>query len=1202
MVSPMVPTSSISIPRKGEKLEKYYCSDKSMTGRPIRIYLFCLSANVYLFLSCLPCLNAQSFAYEQIGIEEGLPASEVLAICQDEEGAMWIATNPGLSRFDGFYFDQYFQADNMRLGKIHSIQKDPQGFLWFGGENGLFVLRNHQLHQTLLSGRQWFMQEVFPDEDGSLWMACLDGLYHLPVEQADSIRNGHNPLVPPEMVLSDWPQKSQGDMRVQAICRGPENGIFFTTDFFVFRWEAGQYEVIWGDNTRKDDYITIKQIDDKIYWGAIPGFYRYQQGKVTFLPGSDGYGKKILAYKDEVLMTTSTSVFRLEKDSLHFLIFPEAFDLIQLNTLAKDREDNLWLGSWEGVLKAAPSVFDKFSIPNIPVFGITADSLGQLLIGTAKGKGYIWSNQTAIPYINGKSAGLDRAEITSMATDRFGNEWFASAYQGLLWRSDQGLKHFTAGDGLGDNSFFFMLSLNNEKLLVGGDGGVVLITPDTKGGTFQRFDFEPQEGDYVVFNSGFEVDTEDLLLGSDHGLFRWNATSGLSPVQMEGLDAFEPNIRKIVPDGAGAAFLATLGNGIMRISFGSTEKTIKRDSAWMSTYPIQEKVWLDLEKDHRGDLWAASFRELCLFPKEQQARPRCFDRTDGFFQASYPDVYLQKQASGKMYAGCSNGLISFHPDSVTINHKTNVQLRKVVLLPENRPIYEWNQANNLSTVHLAPQENSLRFQFSAMHFRNRKRTSFEYRLLPLEPTWQYIEGKTEVSYRQLPPGNYTFEIRSGSNPGSNAPVVFPFEVFPPFWMRGWFFALFSIFLFGVLWWVYDRRQKLRQNRISRQTLDYFATSTYGENTEEEILWDTARNAVISLGLQDCVVYLIEGNSLIQKAAFGPKKSGRRSIKDPIQIPVGSGISGSVAASGIPEIVKNTRKDARYIIDDEERLSEICVPIKHEDQVIGVIDCEHPTRDYFTKKHLQTLQILASLCANKLVKSRVEQEVRQQEKSLLELNKRMAETRLMAVRAQMNPHFIFNSLNAIQECILSEKVDAAFHYLSRFSRLLRLVLDYSGRNYIRLDQEINLLNLYLELEKMRFDEDFVYEIRLDQELVPDAYRMPSLLIQPFVENAIWHGLLPKKGARELRIEFSLQEEDFLKCTIEDNGIGRTASMDSKKDRLHLEKHESKGITLARERLDAISQQTNLHTNIEVQDLYHADGQAAGTRVIILLPGI
>jgi sensor histidine kinase YesM len=138
---------------------------------------------------------------------------------------------------------------------------------------------------------------------------------------------------------------------------------------------------------------------------------------------------------------------------------------------------------------------------------------------------------------------------------------------------------------------------------------------------------------------------------------------------------------------------------------------------------------------------------------------------------------------------------------------------------------------------------------------------------------------------------------------------------------------------------------------------------------------------------------------------------------------------------------------------------------------------------------------------------------------------------------MNPHFVFNSLNTLQNFILKSENDRAYSYLVKFSKLLRNILESNTSNVITLEHEIELISRYLEIENLRFEENIRYTITVDASAVPSVIHIPVMMLQPFVENAIWHGLIKKQGEKSLNISFSIQAGKYLQCIIEDNGLGR-----------------------------------------------------------------
>lgn len=233
----------------------------------------------------------------------------------------------------------------------------------------------------------------------------------------------------------------------------------------------------------------------------------------------------------------------------------------------------------------------------------------------------------------------------------------------------------------------------------------------------------------------------------------------------------------------------------------------------------------------------------------------------------------------------------------------------------------------------------------------------------------------------------------------------------------------------------------------------------------------------------------------------------------------------------------------------------------------------------------------------IIVKRRETRLKKEEREKSRVNQMIAELETKALRAQMNPHFIFNSLNAIQECIITEQIDEAYKYLFKFSRLLRKVLESSARPLITVEEEVDILSLYLELEALRFDDKFRFEINLSEDDELEEMFIPSLMIQPFVENAIWHGLMHKRGDRKLEVNFSANEESLI-CYIIDNGIGREAAMKLKKRKKF--KDQSMAMQLISDRLQILEHETKKIARIDIVDQISSVGEPMGTQVSIVVP--
>ena len=226
-------------------------------------------------------------------------------------------------------------------------------------------------------------------------------------------------------------------------------------------------------------------------------------------------------------------------------------------------------------------------------------------------------------------------------------------------------------------------------------------------------------------------------------------------------------------------------------------------------------------------------------------------------------------------------------------------------------------------------------------------------------------------------------------------------------------------------------------------------------------------------------------------------------------------------------------------------------------------------------------------------------IKRKEQEKLKINRLLAEYQMKALTAQMNPHFIFNAINSIQNFIIQNHSTLAYDYLIKFSKLIRLVLNNSKDNEITLRQELDTLALYIELEQLRFKDSFMYQPTVDPSIDTDSLMIPALLLQPYVENAIWHGLMPlktRKGIIKLNI-FKI-DDHLLKITITDNGIGRKAS-DQIRKKIH-RTHQSVGMELTGKRIELFGKDQQF--SIQIIDNYDNRHEATGTTVEIILPMI
>lgn len=627
---------------------------------------------------------------------------------------------------------------------------------------------------------------------------------------------------------------------------------------------------------------------------------------------------------------------------------------------------------------------------------------------------------------------------------------------------------------------------------------------------------------------------------------------------------------------------------------------------------------LRLANDDLGNIWATcAGGGFCKINMKTLA-VQSYSIQDGILNNAFNGI-IYKLKNGRMLVGNSIGFMSFDP--------ADFRVKRTSYSPAITGIYIFNKwwpvnlENKNKALEFAYDQNFIRLEFSILSILKEPGSKIFYRLNGLDKDWIQAGKSNDATYNNLTDGKYIFEVKAINRDGIESPVTsLALTVVPPFYKTWWFYLVAGslIILMGIS--LIKRREKniklgetkklqiqelkadqYRSRLELEKIINFFSSSLIDKNSVDDVVWDVATNLIGKFGFEDCIIYLWneEKTRMVQKAGFGGKDSPEKIKTMILDVLPGQGIVGHVMQTKEPLIIPDTSIDERYRADDEIRASEIAVPVLHNGELIGVLDSEHSLKNFFTPQHLQILITVATLIGNKIVAIETQQSLQKQKMELHYINEQLYKTKLEALRSQMNPHFIFNSLNAIQECIVTGKVDAAYQYLSKFSKLQRMVLNHSEKELIPLKKEIEMLELYLDLESLRFSKSFTYHIELSNINQDEEVMVPSMITQPFVENALWHGLRNKPEKQFLKIIYT-ETENTLSITVADNGIGRAAAEKIKQDKLGMDQHESRGTILMQNRLSILERQLNIQIDLTITDECTKDGTPAGTTVHLTFP--
>lgn len=1143
----------------------------------------------------------------------GVRPGNILAVTRDHQGFLWILYPHSVQRYDG-RSSRLFPMQGNDLSFIHC---DDRGRVWVGNSRQTWYFKEKQrdfvkvpLHQADSLNRRGVVFDMPGDE---IWQITISGFYKLNATLDSFVQ-----------VPDAVPVTTPLNIRCFANYQGT---LFFGSRGQLYRYKPGTNKLdslpdygmrkimpVNGDSVLLNSWSThswwFNFSKATVHAASPPPHVRPGNNKGAFsarglvticdntvmIPSMDGL------YEYDL----STKVYR----RLLFYHMGRAINSGDLaNNIYADRDGYIWLTTVDGIarfpiqthgigLMRIKQLQDELPVGVDNIRSITEDNKGNLWLAT--GNGFVeWKREKNKWEIHlPKEGSHTQLAFPSIRGIAFDGKYVILAPTDLgVWLYDPAKQSYRrpryAHDSVKlhtERDFYDGLtSLQNGNHVFPGRDGLYLMDGKTyeirqipSAADRENFDFVVQTGDGMIWVStqaGLHLFNEKMeyLQRVDSPQPRLHISCGYALDEKEFLFARTDGL-----------FTATYENGQVVVS----KFTSLVDGANITS----------LFRDDAGFIWATSENGIYRVDVKNN-KLNLFDFADNVQGYGFNMNSWFRSKDGILFVGGINGLNYLRPENFTKeNGQLQVFIEEVKSSRYDTLFYALDKKAQLSY-----SDRSIELRFASPYFNNPEKVLYRYKIEGLDDDWNYAGNNPNLRLTSLPPGHYKLVLEATLNqadwfPGNNS---FEFRIKPPFWLTPWFIILVAAVLLFLAWMlVRNRNQKIREKQEELETeqmIHYFSTGMEDQHSVESILWEVARNCIGRLQFEDCVIYMYDEDRkvLVQKAAYGPKSPKEYSIKSPIEIPLGQGITGSVAAMGKAELVNDTTKDPRYIVDDEIRLSEIAVPIMSGGRLIGVIDCEHTRKGFFTKRHLTMLSTIASICANKIIKVQTEQEHRATEQKLMATRQKMVEVEMQALRAQMNPHFIFNCLNSINRYIVKSDQATASLYLTRFAKLIRLILDNSNSQAVTLSNEMEALKLYIEMELIRFEKQFSYSIEVEPGIATDSIYVPPLIIQPYVENAIWHGLLHKEETGNLTISLQMAGSGLLECFIEDNGVGRARAKELRSKSASTKK--SLGMKLTQDRLQLLSREgENGLPVIEIQDLVHDDGSAAGTRVLLRIP--
>jgi ligand-binding sensor domain-containing protein len=1020
-------------------------------------YSICLAIFILCHATARGQLDERRFV--RYTIQDGLSDNLVHGLAQDEKGFIWIATENGLNRFDGFEFRKLSRSadDGGPVDEIINLSAKGHQLLLTTrkGVLSLDVRKEKLIRYSLTDAAPAgaFVNEASDalfTKAGDVLMSSLTGFYAFSKNGALNFRYDKY-----KVKKGNYPASGYG--KSLAALPGDLFIHFADDEMFIFDNRLKKYASVDEYRNRLPNLASGNRQLLHLPFAIGPhkmALHKKGTNELFFYDGNTDHLQPCQApaffnalvrwHMNWYAIDDTTAIVTSPISGLFFCHFNTLTGSVQVEPTCylsdyfctaalKDKEGRLWIGTNKGLLKQ--DLFEK-SVRTLNVRSFLKDSNSQknneiaafyrhhneLYVGTYSLDGmYVFDardlsfrQKISFARLNPKCN-----QVWSILPITKDTLWIATQH-GLVWLHS-GNKHFgyvslpeAIQQYIGGKPVSIFFKDSHNLLWLQGLWGRGVVQYDLQTRNVRVFKNHDPENDLPVKSANFIIeDAESNIWLAERGLTRWNRQSGRFDTVMESYTGFNRNnfqVLTLTTSHRKEVVFSNRNNGVLFY-----DPVLKNYRQLTTEQGLPENGILAVLGLNNDRVWIASRNYLSAYD-QQTKKLFSYSYTDGIpSDGGLPATLYHDTVAKRIFIGYSSNLIGWVADTVphTVAAGVPFFIDAISTATGSNIPYPGHE------LQFPYHENDIRIHVAAINFLDVQNNRFWYRIGG-NTSWVALEKQNSIHLNNLAPGSYPVEIKvsSASNRWQQVIRKMTIIIQPPFWQTAWFYLFVALLLSAII----------------------FIAVRYR--------------------------------------------------------------------------IRNIRRTA-------------------------------------------------------------------------ELNNLLAVTEMKALHAQMNPHFIFNSLNSVQELILQNENDKASHYLARFAWLIRMNLDHSQENFITLEQNIQYLHRYLEIEQLRF-EDFEYNIFTDNKLDAANILLPPMLLQPLIENAIWHGLKLKRGNKKINIRF-LKQYNQLVCEIEDNGIGINQSAQKKQSVTH----QSTGIDNIKDRIGLLNSKYHINSRLEIEDRGGLNAADSGT---------
>ncbi len=769
-------------------------------------------------------LFAQTFSFDNYGVEQGLSQSNVLCIQQDSLGYLWLGTNSGVSRFDGRSFQNYSTDDGLADNSVICMLKDRKGRLWFGHGNGTLTFYDGKKFTAVRSSK--FPQDkyifcLFEARDGKIW-AGTETKGAVVIKDPDGDLTNENNF---EAVSTN-----DLDQYVFSIAQDKSGRMWFLTGVGVKYSDKGRYEFLRNENLPALR-VTQMMLDrsENIWMGTQNGLiykYNIKSNAAEKLPVSANTFAGVSAlYEDQKgkiwAAVWDNGIFRIAPNGIRQFDTDRGLSVNKIKCIAEDREGNILIGTWGAGL----SIFKgerfvsynvKNGLVNDQVLAESQDNEGNLFFGTSLGI-------SVLPKEEGRPIGqikeLDGKSVRSLVKDREGDIWIGTWGSGVMKYSPSRKKaESVVPINESCNPYVSALAFDRENnLWIGTNDGLFVYSLGSK--TISQ---------YREVNGLSGNDITALLADSKGNIWVGTRQKSLSRLKGASITKFKKdeglthsNITSIAEGRKGEIWVGTEGGGVYLYN-GKTFSSYKQKDGLISDFVTLLTV------DDKNNLWIGTNRGLTRFDYGQNVF-YSYGKHDGFTGIEAKNNAVFREKNGSIWFGTVNGAYRYNPsEDAPNNFEPLTHLNRLrVNLKDVDPLS--------SSLELSYKENNLHFDFIGISMTNPEEVKYAVRLVGYDTAWRPVTRQNFEVFSNLNPGDYRFEVMACNNSGkcNENPVSISFHIAPPVWKTWWFYVLVAVFGITLIFSYIKIRERslVREKKILEEKVRIRTAEVSEKNTQ-----------------------------------------------------------------------------------------------------------------------------------------------------------------------------------------------------------------------------------------------------------------------------------------------------------------------------------------------------------------------------------